>query len=72
MNKMNKNKNKVSTPERVMNTSEDKLNEVNKTRPLSNPTLSETQCGEQRGDNPIPPFKQSNNQTIKQSPTSPN
>ena len=71
MNKMNKNKNKVSTPERVMNTSEDKLNEVNKTRPLSNPTLSETQCGEQRGDNPIPPFKQSNNQTIKQSSNPP-
>lgn len=61
MNKMNKNKNKVSTPERVMNTSEDKLDEVNKTRPLSNPTLSETQCGEQRGDNPIPPIKQSSN-----------
>ena len=71
MNKMNKNKNKVSTPERVMNTSEDKLNEVNKARPLSNPTLSETQCGEQRGDNPIPPFKQSNNQTIKQSSNPP-
>lgn len=71
MNKMNKNKNKVSTPERVMNTSEDKLNEVNKTRPLSNPTLSETQCGEQRGDTPIPPFKQSNNQTIKQSSNPP-
>lgn len=67
MNKMNKNKNKVSTPERVMNTSEDKLNEVNKARPLSNPTLSETQCGEQRGDTPIPPFKHSNTQTIKQS-----
>lgn len=71
MNKMNKNKNKESTPERVMNTSENKLNEVNKTRPLSNPTLSETQCGEQRGDNPIPPFKQSNNQTIKQSSNPP-
>ena len=71
MNKMNKNKNKVSTPERVMNTSEDKLNEVNKARPLSNPTLSETQCGEQRGDNPIPPIKQSNNQTIKQSSNPP-
>ena len=71
MNKMNKNKNKVSTPERVMNTSEDKLDEVNKARPLSNPTLSETQCGEQRGDNPIPPFKQSNNQTIKQSSNPP-
>ena len=71
MNKMNKNKNKVSTPERVMNTSEDKLNEVNKARPLSNPTLSETQCGEQRGDTPIPPFKQSNNQTIKQSSNPP-
>ena len=71
MNKMNKNKNKVSTPERVMNTSEDKLDEVNKTQPLSNPTLSETQCGEQRGDNPIPPFKQSNNQTIKQSSNPP-
>ena len=71
MNKMNKNKNKVSTPERVLNTSEDKLNEVNKTLPLSNPTLSETQCGEQRGDNPIPPFKQSNNQTIKQSSNPP-
>lgn len=71
MNKMNKNKNKVSTPERVMNTSEDKLNEVNKTRPLSNPTLSETQCGEQCGDNPIPPFKQSNTQTIKQSSNPP-
>ncbi|MBR5354473.1 MAG: hypothetical protein IK126_12260 [Bacteroidales bacterium] len=68
---MNKNKNKVSTPERVMNTSEDKLNEVNKTRPLSNPTLSETQCGEQCGDNPIPPFKQSNTQTIKQSSNPP-
>ena len=68
---MNKNKNKVSTPERVMNTSEDKLDEVNKTRPLSNPTLSETQCGEQRGDNPIPPIKQSNNQTIKQSSNPP-
>lgn len=71
MNKMNKNKNKVSTPERVMNTSEDKLDEVNKTRPLSNPTLIETQCGEQRGDNPIPPFKHSNNQTIKQSSNPP-
>lgn len=71
MNKMNKNKNKVSTPERVMNTSEDKLDEVNKTRPLSNPTLSETQCGEQRGDTPTPPFKQSNNQTIKQSSNPP-
>ena len=71
MNKMNKNKNKVSTPERVMNPSEDKLNEVNKARPLSNPTLSETQCGEQRGDNPIPPFKQSNNQTLKQSSNPP-
>ena len=71
MNKMNKNKNKVSTPERVMNTSEDKLNEVNKARPLSNPTLTETQCGEQRGDNPIPPFKHSNNQTIKQSSNPP-
>lgn len=71
MNKMNKNKNKVSTPERVMNTSEDKLNEVNKARPLSNPTLTETQCGEQRGDTPIPPFKQSNNQTIKQSSNPP-
>ena len=71
MNKMNKNKNKVSIPERVMNTSEDKLNEVNKARPLSNPTLSETQCGEQRGDNPIPPIKQSNNQTIKQSSNPP-
>ena len=71
MNKMNKNKNKVSTPERVMNTSEDKLNEVNKARPLSNPTLSETQCGEQRGDNPIPPFKHSNTQTIKQSSNPP-
>ena len=71
MNKMNKNKNKVSIPERVMNTSEDKLNEVNKARPLSNPTLSETQCGEQRGDTPTPPFKQSNNQTIKQSSNPP-
>ena len=71
MNKMNKNKNKESTPERVMNTSEDKLNEVNKARPLSNPTLSETQCGEQRGDNPIPPFKHSNTQTIKQSSNPP-
>ena len=71
MNKMNKNKNKESTPERVMNTSENKLNEVNKARPLSNPTLSETQCGEQRGDNPIPPFKHSNNQTIKQSSNPP-
>ena len=71
MNKMNKNKNKVSTPERVMNTSEDKLNEVNKTRPLSNPTLSETQCGEQRGDTPTPPFKHSNTQTIKQSSNPP-
>ena len=71
MNTMNKNKNKVSTPERVMNTSEDKLNEVNKARPLSNPTLSETQCGEQRGDNPIPPFKHSNTQTIKQSSNPP-
>ena len=71
MNKMNKNKNKVSTPERVMNTSEDKLNEVNKTRPLSNPTLSETQCGEQRGDTPIPPFKHSNTQTLKQSSNPP-
>ena len=72
MNKMNKNKNKVSTPERVMNTSEDKLNEVNKTRPLSNPTLTETQCGEQRGDTPIPPFKHSNTQTLKQSSNPPN
>ena len=71
MNKMNKNKNKVSTPERVMNTSEDKVNEVNKALPLSNPTLTETQCGEQRGDNPIPPFKHSNNQTIKQSSNPP-
>lgn len=71
MNKMNKNKNKVSTPERVMNTSEDKLDEVNKARPLSNPTLSETQCGEQRGDNPIPPFKHSNTQTLKQSSNPP-
>ena len=71
MNKMNKNKNKVSTPERVMNTSENKLNEVNKARPLSNPTLSETQCGEQRGDTPIPPFKHSNTQTIKQSSNPP-
>ncbi len=71
MNKMNKNKNKESTPERVMNTSEDKLNEVNKARPLSNPTLSETQCGEQRGDTPIPPFKQSNSQTLKQSSNPP-
>ena len=56
MNKMNKNK---------------RINKVSKTRPLSNPTLSETQCGEQRGDNPIPPFKQSNNQTIKQSSNPP-
>ena len=58
MNKMNKNKIK-------------RINKVSKTRPLSNPTLTETQCGEQRGDNPIPPFKQSNNQTIKQSSNPP-
>ena len=42
MNKMNKNKIK-------------RINKVSKTRPLSNPTLSETQCGEQRGDTPTPP-----------------
>ena len=76
MNKMNKNKNKVSTPERVMNTSEDKLNEVNKTRPLSNPTLSETQCGEQHGDTSTPPsphtptneFPHSHINTFKEDP----
>ena len=69
MNKMNKNKNKVSTPERVMNTSEDKLNEVNKTRPLSNPTLSETQCGEQRGDTPTHPSPHPPTNGFPNSPT---
>ena len=69
MNKMNKNKNKVSTPERVMNNSEDKLNEVNKARPLSNPTLTETQCGEQRGDNPIPPSSHTPTNEFPNSPT---
>ena len=69
MNKMNKNKNKESTPERVMNTSEDKLNEVNKARPLSNPTLSETQCGEQRGDTPIPPSPHTPTNEFPNSPT---